>query len=322
MTRTNVTMAGRDGVLGCDVSKWQGGINYGVFGLDFVVYKASGGDGGGLYEDGYFDRNAAGFQSVEGPYHFAGARDPIQEAEFYLRTILNSAWADLPAGQRLPPTLDWEPTFHVDNSALWCRRFMEHVNERVNMQSWIYSAGWCGPAGSPGDMAWLRSQPFWLACYASNPDYYPCAPWGTDWVAWQFTSTGHNAGISGNCDTNIMRRDVFDAVTRGAAADVPSIPSAPPPVLPLEEDMPIVRHFIEPGTNEPKDMYILAPDKDAPHGFGWIHLDSPQTVGDGVHAGTIASDPSVILPSNDQNENALWERYAVLSGPHTRGPVG
>ena len=326
MSKTHAVMADMQGPLGCDVSRWQGRPNYGVFDLDYVIYKAGGADGGGCYPDSQFNANAAGFGTVESAYWFyGGIGDPKKEARYFLGLLKGSAWWDMPWTQRFGPVLDWEPIppARIGDGAYEARTFMEVVNEEVNHPSWCYSAGWTSPKGNPGDLAWLRQQPFWKACYATDHRYYPCAPWANDCVAWQYTSTGHVNGINGNCDMNIMRQDVFDAITRGAHLDVPEIVLNAPtvPVLQLEETMPIIRHFIEPGSNEPKDMYILVPAADRPGGFGWLHLDSPQVVGDGVHAGAIAATPAVVLPNNDQNENALWERYAVLNGPAPRDPV-
>lgn len=229
---TNI--AGFDCVLGCDVSRWQGGINYNVFNLDFVIYKATGGDGG-LYVDGKFKDNANGYNTVEGPYHFSSpaAYDPIQEADHFANTILNSSWATMAPDKRLPPTLDWEPTIRVNNSASWIRRFTDHLADRVQQQPIIYSAGWCAPNGSNDDMAALQKHPFWLAAYvpANTVNNYPCPPWGNNWDCWQYSSTGSVSGIAGNCDTDAFKADRFAALLHGS----PLLP-APAPVNHQEDD--------------------------------------------------------------------------------------
>lgn len=230
-------IAGFDCVLGCDVSRWQGGINYNVFNLDFVIYKATGGDAG-LYNDGMFYKNAAGFETIEGPYHFASKAqfNAVTEADYFCNVILNSAWANLPAGKRLPPTLDWEPTSYVANSAPWIRAFVDRVAERVNQLPIIYSAGWCAPNGSSTDMAALRAHPFWLAAYVSpnQLNNYPCPPWGNDWSCWQYSSTGSVSGVSGNCDTNAFKADRFAAILGGSPTTLPTVT---PTIVPEDDEM-------------------------------------------------------------------------------------
>lgn len=216
-------VAGRVCALGCDVSRWQGGINYNVFNLDFVIYKATGGDGG-LYIDPKFKENAAGFHTVEGAYHFASkcAYDPVQEADFFCNALLSSDWANMPSDKKLPPTLDWEPTGgKIPNSAAWCLKFLKRCQERTGLRPFIYTAGWCNPIGSDADMAELKTYDFWLASYTSNPDQYPCPPWGTDWTAWQYSSTGSVTGIAGNCDMDAFRLDRFTAILGGTPAPQP-----------------------------------------------------------------------------------------------------
>lgn len=227
--------AGRTCVLGCDVSKWQGGINFSVFNLDFVIYKATGGDGG-LYVDSAFYTNANGFNTVEGAYHFASKAvyDPVAEADHFCNTLLNSSWANLPADKKLPPTLDWEPTGgKIPNSANWCLRFLKRVEERTGMRPLIYTAGWCNPIGTDADMAELRTYDFWLASYTQNPDNYPCAPWGTSWSAWQYMSTGSVSGIVGNCDMDAFEVGRFNAILK----QVPPTPPQPQPSPPEEDIM-------------------------------------------------------------------------------------
>lgn len=222
-------VAGRECYLGCDVSRWQGDINWHVFNLDFVVYKATGGDAG-LYTDGRFFQNAAGFDSIEGAYHFASKCqfDPRAEADYFCDKLLASSWASLPSHKKLPPTLDWEPTGgKIPNSAAWCLAFLRQVWARTGIKPMIYTAGWCNPIGSAADMAELATYDFWLAAYASNPDNYPCPPWGTNWSAWQYSSTGSVVGISGNCDMDAFRVDRLNAILGAGQGVIPTQPVQP-----------------------------------------------------------------------------------------------
>lgn len=223
-------------MLGCDVSRWQGGINWSVFNLDFVFYKATGGDGG-LYIDSRFFANAAGFTTAEGAYHFASkmAFDPVVEADYFCDALLRSDWANLPASKKLPPVLDWEPTNgNPAGGAAWCLKFLYRVWRRTGVKPWIYTANWCRPFGSVEEMRQLRDFTFWLAAYVSERDVdrYGCPPWGTDWGCWQYSSTGSVSGVVGKCDSNAMRRDVFINALAGGYI-------ATPKPLPVKEVLPM-----------------------------------------------------------------------------------
>lgn len=250
------------------MSRWQGGINYDVFNLDFVVYKATGGDGG-LYTDGKFFQNAAGYHTVEGAYHFASkcAYDPVQEADYFCNALLQSDWANLPSDKKLPPTLDWEPTGgKIPNSANWCLRFLKRCQERTGLRPMIYTAGWCNPIGTDADMAELATYDFWLASYVPNPDPYPCPPWGTNWTAWQYSSTGTVNGIVGNVDMDAFRLDRFKAILGAAPQPTPSPTPQPTP----EEDIMASLDDLKQVVNAAKDEIVAAVNAAKPDDGLWM----------------------------------------------------
>lgn len=284
-------IAGRECVLGCDVSRWQGGINYGVFNLDFVFVKASGGDGG-LYVDPKWLANAGGFAAEcipEGPYHFAGRGSPETEAEFFCTTILNSPWADLPSDKQLPPTLDaeWTNPHFGAGSADWSLRFLRTVEDRTQIEPIIYTAGWVGLEPDPR----LLDYAFWLAAYVANPDAYPCPPWGNDWALWQYSSTGSVSGINGNCDTDAARTDWFASV-------LGHIPGPPPSNLPGGA----MEIFKFPDKD---DLFLYGIDRD---GEWCVHIPSP----DSYDPALIASLPVRMLGVGDDDLDARFHRLTGL----------
>lgn len=213
---------GHETVTGCDVSRWQGDPNYAVFDKEFVIYKATGGDAG-LYVDGKFKQNAAGWTTVEGPYHFASdARNQAEvEADFFVNHLEDSAWWDMPWNMKLAPALDWEPTVRVNDGWGWCERFLGRLGDRTGENPFLYTGAYVmSGVERPKSLTKWR---LWLAAYTPAP--IPCAPWGLNWSIWQANNNGAVAGIKGGVDTDYMRLDVFQTET----GRQPSQPSQPIP---------------------------------------------------------------------------------------------
>jgi lysozyme len=84
-----------------DISQWQGA--YKDYGTPIVFIKVSGGDDGVYYDsqanNNYNQAKAAG--KGIGMYHFAGGKDPVVEADFFVK-----ACSPLEEGDVL--VLDWE----------------------------------------------------------------------------------------------------------------------------------------------------------------------------------------------------------------------
>ncbi len=200
-----MNVPGRDTVNGVDVSRWQGPVDWNAFLLDYAIVKAGGGDGG-LYTDGQFHANAR-WPRPWGAYWFAGGGDPVREARYFCDLIADTGWT-------LPPTYDWEVNaamgWHggraaeaVDN----IHRFQGTVGDRFGVTPQLYTGAYV--VGIQGGPQSLLRYPLWLAAYTYQP--IPCGPWGANWTAWQYSSTGRVPGISGNVDMNLMDRAFFES---------------------------------------------------------------------------------------------------------------
>lgn len=220
-----VTIQGRECVVGADVSRWQGDIDWSRFPDTFAFIKASGGDAG-LYVDGKYARNAALCGAPWGPYHFASNAqyNAITEANYFCDLILGSPWALLPPGRKLPPVLDWEPTRNVPGSGAWVLAFLHQVELRTGIRPVIYTGAYV----SLDRVDALRAFDLWLAAYTPAP--ISCAPWGYQWSIWQWSSTTSVPGIAGNVDRNYATVEWFQRATSGAPVPSPTPGPEPAPI--------------------------------------------------------------------------------------------
>lgn len=291
-------VAGKECVMGVDVSRWQGNINYDAFPLEFAFIKASGGDGG-LYQDPMYTRNAAGWKTPYGTYHFAslGAYDPNVEADFYCNVILNSPWASLPASRKLPPVLDWEPTRAVPNSGNWVLSFLKRVEARTGIRPMIYTGAYV----ALDRVQELTNYDLWLAAYTQSPP--SCAPWGNNWSVWQYSSSGQVAGINGGVDSNAGTVQWFNKVTSGTG-----VPSTPIP----EEDIMASIQDLQNVVNAAADKVIAAVNANKPEDNFWMGTDDGEgkiyIVNNGVKfhvPGSTNPDPAQAQAENDLRIDTL-----------------
>lgn len=91
--------------FGIDISYWQGNYNLNkakAEGIEFVIIKGGGGDGGGLYKDSKFENNykkAKGLELPVGAYWFSGAisiEGAVKEAEYFYEKCLKGKQFELP----------------------------------------------------------------------------------------------------------------------------------------------------------------------------------------------------------------------------------
>jgi lysozyme len=203
-----VNVPGRDTVVGIDVSRWQGTIDWDQVAptISFAFLKSTGGDGG-LYRDPSFTRNAAEASRVSvpwGTYHFASrmAFAAEVEARYFCDQIRGTGWT-------LPPVLDWEPSPGVNGTQAlaWVLAFCAEVERQLGVRPIIYTGAYVSL--DRGDA--LKAYDLWLAAYTPQP--IRCAPWDT-WTIWQYTSSARLPGITANTvDMNLADRSWLDRFT-------------------------------------------------------------------------------------------------------------
>jgi len=118
-------------ILFHDISRWQNNYNMAADPNPAIAIKMSGGDDG-LYYDSQATNNynhAVTTGKVPIGYHFAGAKDPLAEADFFVRSMSPLAENDVLA-------IDWEVS-HPDPVG-WCTQFVNRVHDKTGLWCWIY----------------------------------------------------------------------------------------------------------------------------------------------------------------------------------------
>jgi GH25 family lysozyme M1 (1,4-beta-N-acetylmuramidase) len=223
--------------LGCDVSHWQGSINWTTVkngGMTFAWAKATEGTG---YTDPYFVINQNGARGVGipiGAYHFArpssnpnltGANSAESEAAHYW-SVVNSYVN--PDGLSMIPMLDWEDTgatiaagFTTAEMSAWVNQWCNTISNYARLKGIsglkpiVYTGVWFSTPGGtyPGLNTTVTNWPSWIAAYPANPNPQtgsPSAgsfPWAT-WNFWQYADTNVSGGDS----------DVFNGTASGLTA--------------------------------------------------------------------------------------------------------
>ncbi|NPA06136.1 MAG: SH3 domain-containing protein [Chloroflexi bacterium] len=196
-------MADQRRVLGIDVSKWQGEMNWvqaARAGAWFAFIKATQGT---RVVDPMFQRNWNQSRGLvlRGAYHFYEPdQDPQAQAEHFVHT--------LPADDRgeLPLVLDLERghvTWHD------VARFMQRVQELDGREPILYtSPGYVAPMGPPP-----KPWPLWIAHYHVDQPALP--PGWSKWTFWQYSATGPGpqyGAQSKHIDLNVFNGSLEDLI--------------------------------------------------------------------------------------------------------------
>jgi len=206
-------------ILGIDVSKWQGTIDWNQVANDGKVFAFVKATEGMTYTDPQFAANASNGNSagvVMGVYHFArpdnntGAQDATN--------FVNVAGNYMGPGF-LPPVLDFEDinrngmTVHLSNImtpselTAWIQEFLTTVQNLTGVAPIVYtSTFYAGYVNTS-----LTSYGLWIAKPNTNPTDPPnsLGNW-TDWKFKQYSWTGSVSGISGNVDLNVFHGSIDD----------------------------------------------------------------------------------------------------------------
>ena len=196
-----------DNVLGVDVSKWQGDMDWqkcADAGAKFAFIRAGSitSVSGECYTDYHFLRNAslAPDHFPMGCYwYFRPNHDPIKQADYFCDLIKDEPWI-------LPPVLDLEasgglsPRQVTESSASFALR----INENLGLLPMLYSrAYWLNQNTIPDDF--MKLLELWIARYTSKgkpwgnllpwPDSPSIKPRDYDaWLFWQWSAGGNGRG--------------------------------------------------------------------------------------------------------------------------------
>jgi lysozyme len=211
-------------ILGCDVSHWQGEIDWPAMrasGLRFAIVKASQAAEAKRWPENRAGARAAGL--VVGAYHFAvTSRTPKDNIATFARAV------GAIAPDELPPVLDLEDRGMRDPPRLlaWCRAALVEMADRTGRRPLLYST-WSfmrdhlgGRQRLPGYDTLPELADLWIVRYRDGDDPGELGPW-PEWVVWQWTNNGvEKLGIKG-----VRSRGLdLDWTTAGALRRVCPVP--------------------------------------------------------------------------------------------------
>ena len=214
---------------GIDISHHQKGIDLGAIDVDFVICKATEGNG---YTDEMCDtfyQKAKSLGKKLGVYHFARpdlGNTAEAEADWFIKETLGYH-------KEAMLVLDWE-SGDLTNVA-WAKAWLDRVYSKTGVKPVIYmsasvmhSADWSSIVNADYGL--------WVANYGTNDgtaqasvfDRYPLKYWSF-YALWQYTSVGRLNGYNGNLDLNYFSGDssAWDKYAGGS-------PSSSKPSNPVE----------------------------------------------------------------------------------------
>ena len=214
---------------GIDISHHQKGIDLGAIAVDFVIIKATAGNG---YTDEMCDtfyQKAKSLGKKLGVYHFARpdlGNTAEAEADWFIKETLGYH-------KEAMLVLDWE-SGDLTNVA-WAKAWLDRVYSKTGVKPVIYmsasvmhGADWSSVANADYGL--------WVANYGTNNgtaqesvfDRYPLKYWSF-YALWQYTSKGRLNGYNGNLDLNYFSGDssAWDKYAGGS-------PSSSKPSNPVE----------------------------------------------------------------------------------------
>ena len=205
--------------LGIDVSYYQGVIDWNAVrnaGIKFAFVRVSDGN---AFSDPKFTANWNGARQagiIRGAYQFFRPNQNVTaQADKMIAAIGTYEPGDL------PPVVDVEATGGLSATAIQSRlrTWVDRVKNALGVTPIIYTGKyfWRDEVGAPASFA---PNPLWIAQYTSLCPDIP-GPWQR-WTFWQYTDSGHVAGISGNVDMNRFNGSLSDLqVFVGASTSPP-----------------------------------------------------------------------------------------------------
>lgn len=194
---------------GIDISHHQRGLDISKADVDFVICKATEGNG---YVDECCDKfyqQAKACGKKLGVYHFARpdlGNTAEAEADWFIKNVQNYI-------KEAILILDWEPAKGQIANTEWARIWLDRVYSKTGVRPIIYMS-----ASPMRTYDWSRvvagNYGLWVASYGVNDgkphrevfDRYPLHRW-TFYALWQYTSRGGVNGYNGNVDMNYFSGD-------------------------------------------------------------------------------------------------------------------
>jgi lysozyme len=193
--------------LGVDVSYYDGVIDWTkakAAGVQYAFIRVSDGTG---FKDPKFTADWAGAQSagvIRGAYQFFR---PTENVAAQAQLLISAVGSYQPGD--LPPVLDVEVTGGVRAATLQARirTWVETVHAALGVNPIVYTGFyfWRDSVGGPSG---YTQNPLWLAQYTTACPTVP-SPW-SKWTFWQYTDTGHVAGIPSDVDMNKFNGSLAD----------------------------------------------------------------------------------------------------------------
>ena len=192
---------------GIDISHHQKGIDLGAIDTDFVICKATEGNG---YTDEMCDtfyQKAKSLGKKLGVYHFARpdlGNSAEAEADWFVKETLGYH-------KEAMLILDWESGNLQDTT--WARKWLDRVYSKTGVRPVIYMSASVMRSANWGDVV-AGDYGLWVANYGTNDgtaqdsvfDKYPLKYWDF-YALWQYTSKGKLNGYNGNLDLNYFSGD-------------------------------------------------------------------------------------------------------------------
>lgn len=208
---------------GIDISHHQRGIDLAAIATDFVIIKATEGNG---YTDEMCDtfyQKAKSLGKKLGVYHFARpdlGNTAEAEADWFIKETLGYH-------KEAMLILDWESGNLKDTT--WARKWLDRVYSKTGVRPVIYMSASVMRSADWGDVV-AGDYGLWVANYGSNDgtaqnsvfDKYPLKYWSF-YALWQYTSTGKLNGYNGNLDLNYFSGDTtaWDKYAGGSPSSNP-----------------------------------------------------------------------------------------------------
>ena len=194
-------------VMGIDVSKWQGIIDFNRIDknkVKFAIIKM-GGNNLGEYMDSRYRRNYTGFEKIAiptGAYYYLGSDFTVPDTVRHMLTLLSDTKFAYPI------YLDVEETRPAEKMGV--------TEKLLKIGDALEACGYfVGIYGSDiatfrdrVDLDKLRRFSLWVARYGANPSYV------NHYSMWQSNNDAHVSGITGEVDINYAYED-FPRIIKG-----------------------------------------------------------------------------------------------------------